>query len=290
MNALQHTRAAAETAGIDATDMTLIRDGSNAVVRLPHHVVARVGPPGTTASAARQVHVARWLADSGITVVMPLASPPQPTLVDDRPVTWWTELPDHRQSSPAELGTALQALHRLPPPPRPALPPYDGFAGIGERIASARHLDPDDRHWLADRLAQLRRAVDALDLHRTTRVLHGDAWQGNLVVPLTGCDPVLLDLDHVSLGHPAWDLVPLAADHADFARITDADYHSFVTAYGGHDITATPLFRTLADVAELRWTAFVLGKTTNPEARQETRHRIACLRGHAPRPWTWTAF
>lgn len=121
-------------------------------------------------------------------------------------------------------------------------------------------------------------------------MLHGDAWQGNLVVPLAGGEPVLLDLDHVSLGHPAWDLVPLAADHADFARITDADYQSFVTAYGGYDITATALFRTLADVAELHWTAFVLGKATSAEAHREARHRIACLRGNAPRPWTWTAF
>lgn len=289
MNALDHVRAAAETAGIDATDMALLRDGTNAVVRLPGHIVARVGASGSSDNAARQVQVARWLANSGITVVLPLAAPPQPTLVGDRPVTWWTELPEHRHSSPAELGTALQALHRLPPPDHPALPRYDPFAGIGERIANARHLDPDDRHWLADRLAQLRRAVDALDLHHTC-VLHGDAWQGNLVVPLAGGLPVLLDLDHVSLGHPAWDLAPLAADHIDFARITDAEYQSFVTAYGGHDIVATPLFRTLADVEELRWTAFVLGKRTSAEARQETQHRIACLRGNVPRPWTWTAF
>ncbi|MGW7531151.1 hypothetical protein [Amycolatopsis sp. NPDC054798] len=33
-----------------------------------------------------------------------------------------------------------------------------------------------------------------------------------------------------SLGHPAWDLVPLTADHAGFARITDTGYRSFVTA------------------------------------------------------------
>lgn len=290
MNALDHARAAAEAAGIDAGDMALLRDGSNAVVRLPHHVVARVGAPGTSDNAARQVHVARWLADSGIAVVMPLAAPPQPTLVGDRPVTWWTELPEHRHSNPAELGAALQALHRLRPPGQPVLPCYDAFDGIDEGITNARHLDPDDRHWLADRLAQLRRAVDALDLHRTAGVLHGDAWQGNLVVPVGGGEPILLDLDHVSLGHPAWDLAPLAADHVDFARIMDADYRAFVTAYGGHDITATPLFRTLADVEELRWTAFVLGKTASPEALNEARHRISCLRGQVPRPWTWTAF
>ncbi|GAB3397898.1 hypothetical protein GCM10027360_93960 [Amycolatopsis echigonensis] len=43
-------------------------------------------------------------------------------------------------------------------------------------------------------------------------------------MPLAGGDPILLDLDHVSLGHPPWDLAPLAADYTDFARITDADY------------------------------------------------------------------
>jgi hypothetical protein len=34
-----------------------------------------------------------------------------------------------------------------------------------------------------------------------------------------------------------------------------------------------------------------LGKSdTSSKAAQETRHRIACLRGELPRPWTWTAF
>ncbi|WP_425266921.1 phosphotransferase family protein [Amycolatopsis circi] len=197
-------------------------------------------------------------------------------------------LSEHRHSSPAELGAALHALHRLPLPAQLALPSYDAFSGIGERIAHARHLDPDDRRWLTDRLAQLRRAVDALDLHRTTRVLHGDAWQGNLVVPLTGGDPVLLDLDHVSLGHPAWDLVPLAADHA---RLRPHHRHRLplvrrrLRRPRHHRHAALPHTRRRRGTALGRLRA---RQNTSPEAHQEAQHRITCLREVVPRPWTWT--
>src|SRR5699024_6229203 len=120
--------------------------------------------------------------------------------------------------------------------------------------------------------------------------VHGDAWQGNVAVPQTGT-PVLLDLEHVSCGHSDWDLIPIAVDYADFARLTSTDYHDFVAAYGDHDVTATPGFRVLADIQELRWVVFVLGKAANSaHAVREAQHRIACLRGEIPRPWTWTAF
>ena len=120
--------------------------------------------------------------------------------------------------------------------------------------------------------------------------MHGDAWQGNLVVTDDG-SPILLDFDHVSIGHPAWDLIPLAVDHEDFARIDNEDYSAFITAYSGYDVREAPWFRTLADLQELRWTAFVAGKAAhNADAAAEVSHRLACLRGEVPRPWRWTAF
>lgn len=122
-------------------------------------------------------------------------------------------------------------------------------------------------------------------------VIHGDAWQGNLVVPVEGGAPVLLDLDHVGLGPREWDLISLAVDYTDFARITTSDYQDFVDAYGGYDMTTWSGYRTLATIRELRWTAFVLGKATaNPKAAQQVRHRVACLRGEVERPWSWSAF
>jgi hypothetical protein len=58
-------------------------------------------------------------------------------------------------------------------------------------------------------------------------------------------------------------------DCADFARLTNTDFQSIVTAYGGHDVTTTLSYRTLADIHELRWVCFVLSKSgTKRQCRQ----------------------
>lgn len=281
---------AADIAGLDARGATLIREGSNVIYQLPGGIVARIGPETTGDNAARQVTISRWLADAGLAVVRALDDVPQPTIVGRRPVTWWEQLPEHRPARAAELGAVLQALHALDPPTIPQLPRFDPFTGLDGRIGAARHLDIDDRAWLTRRVAVLRDRLGDLRVDEPDRVVHGDAWQGNVAVHDTGI-AVLLDLEHVSLGHPDWDLIPVAVDYADFARLTSRDYHEFVAAYGGYDVTATPGFRVFADIQQLRWVVFVLGKAaTSDRAAHETRHRIACLRGEVPRPWTWTAF
>ncbi|WP_026197874.1 phosphotransferase family protein [Sciscionella marina] len=281
---------AAQLAGVDATNAAMIRDGSNVMYRLPDGIVARIGPEHTHNNAMRQVEVARWLSGAGLAVVRALDDVPQPTMVGTRPVTWWEQLPEHRPATTEELGAVLRSLHALSPPTHPELPHFDPFAGLDERIAAARYVPEDDRNWLARRVEHLREQLDNLRLDQAPGVVHGDAWQGNVAVPETGA-PVLLDLEHVSRGHPDWDLIPVAVDYADFARLTSSDYHDFVAAYGGHDVTTTSAFRDLADIQELRWVVFVLGKAaSSSRAANETRHRIACLRGEIPRPWTWTAF
>lgn len=282
--------SAARIADIDPAGATVIRDGSNVMYRLPAGVVARIGQHGTQTIAARQIAVSRWLADSGLPVVRALDGVPQPTMVDTRPVTWWELLPDHRPATTGELADVLRSLHTLAPPNLLELPRFDPFAGLDERITAATHIPEEDQAWLAHRVGQLREQYRGLHFDEASQVIHGDAWQGNVAVPETG-PPILLDLEHVSLGHPDWDLIPIAVDHVDFARLTTTDYQDFVSAYGGHDVATTHEFRIMADIQELRWVCFVLGKAaSNPHAAQETRHRIACLRGDNPRPWTWAAF
>jgi hypothetical protein len=101
---------------------------------------------------------------------------------------------------------------------------------------------------------------------------------------------VLLDLEAVCAGPVEWDLVSVAVDFTDFARISAADYRSFVAAYG-LDVTTTPEYRLLADIQELRWTAYVIGKAAHDTAAAgEAAHRLACLRGEIPRPWTWNPY
>ncbi|WP_343063714.1 aminoglycoside phosphotransferase family protein [Haloechinothrix aidingensis] len=282
--------AAARLAGLDATGAVVIRDGSNVMYRIPGGIVARIGPSGSQESAGRQVDVSRWLVASGLPVVRAIDYVPQPTMVGNRPVTWWEQLPEHRSATTGELGALLRSLHTLNPPTQPELPSFDPFAGLGERIAEARHVPDQERTWLARRVEDLREQLQQLRLDEAGGVIHGDAWQGNVAVSEVTA-PVLLDLEHVSRGHPDWDLIPVAVDYTDFARLSSADYEDFVTAYGGHDVTATAAFRVLADIQQLRWVIFVLGKAaTSSQAAHETHHRIACLRGDIARPWTWNPF
>jgi hypothetical protein len=281
--------AAARIADLDSTGAELIRDGSNVMYRLPGDVVARIGQSGSQDTARREVLVSRWLTDSGIPVVQTLTDTPQPVVVNGRPVTWWRWLPAHRPATPAELGAVLHGFHALPTPSTLDLPPHDPFANLDRRITDAPGLDRDDRTWLSHRLAQLRKSYQQLPPQGPDRVIHGDAWQGNVAVPESG-PPILLDLEVVSIGRREWDLIQIAVDYTDFARITSEDYHSFVTAYGGYDVTKTRSFRILADIQELRWVCFALSKAdTCAEAAEQARHRIACIRGDLPRPWSWTA-
>jgi len=281
--------AAAAQAGVAADGAELIRDGSNALYRLPGDIVARVGPVGSRAVAEKEAAVSRWLNDSGVHAARLIGGVGQPTVVADRPVTWWVLIPPHRPATPGELGAVLRELHALPVPDHLHLPEVDPLAGVADRIDAAASLPTEDRVWLSAHLASVAERLSRLPAGLPRCVVHGDAWQGNIAVPDDG-RPVLLDLEDTAVGRPEWDLISLAVDHVDFARITDEDYDAFRRAYGGADVTTWPGFRVLADAQELRWTAFALSKAdTSDAARQQSRHRIACLRGEVDRPWSWSA-
>lgn len=280
---------AAAVAGVDISGALLLRNGAHAIFELRDGIVARIGNPHTAEAAHRELQISKWLNASGIPTVEAVESLAQPLIIDDCSVTWWRLIPDHRPATPAELGAALSRLHTLDPPPIFDLLEYQPFAGIHTRINTTTTLTDEVREWLIQHYATLRQRYDRLAPTYRRSVVHGDAWQGNLVVPPSGI-PVFLDLDKVSLGRPEWDLVQLAVDYTDFTRLTTVGYRSFVDAYGGCDITAEPEFRIFADIQELRWATFVLGLShRDPSVRNEAGHRIACLRGRVPMPWTWNA-
>jgi hypothetical protein len=281
--------AAARIAGLDSSGAELIRDGSNVMYRLPGRVVARIGRRNSEDTARLEVLMSEWLTAAGLPVVKALRDLPQPVVVSARPVTWWELLPEHRPATPAELGSVLRAFHALPEPDVPRLPPHDPFANLDQRIVDAATLSPGDRTWLREHLTQLRLRFRQLPSTQPMQMIHGDAWQGNVAVAHS-TPPILLDLEMVSIGRREWDLVQIAVDYTDFARIDAEEYHSFVAAYGGYDVTTTPSYRTFADLQELRWVCFALSKAAvRPDAARQVRHRIACIRGDRPRPWTWEA-
>ncbi|WP_036536987.1 phosphotransferase [Nocardia cyriacigeorgica] len=280
---------AADVAGLDASTATPLRTGAHTIFELEDGIIARIGSPGRADTARRELRISHWLNDSGVPTVEAEETLPQPIIVEDRPVTWWRLIPNHRAATPAELGSALARLHVLDPPTTFELPEYQPLAGVAERITTATTISQDDKQWLTRHYTAIHRRYEQLPPTNRRSVIHGDAWQGNLVVPPSGT-PIFLDLDKVSIGRPEWDLVQLAVDHTDFTRLGADDYHSFVTAFGGYDMTTTPEFRVYADIQELRWTAFAISLShQNPAAAAEAAHRIACLRGRFPKPWIWNA-
>ncbi|RKE20508.1 aminoglycoside phosphotransferase family protein [Streptomyces sp. TLI_171] len=266
----------------------LIRAGENTLWRLPGKVVVRVGREGQVPAAHKELAVARWLRRHGVPAVRPLDRPPEPVEVHGRPVTFWHELPPHRPGRPVELAAALRTLHRLPPPIHP-LDRLDPFVRLPARIDGAATLDRPQRRWLHARLAELRTAWHELALpQRPLRVVHGDAWSGNLAVADDAA--YLLDFERTALGPPEWDLVTTAVGHYSFGALPARAYAEFCTAYGA-DVTEWPGYPVLAAVRELRLTCYALQQAdADLRHRAQAHYRLACLRGeHGPRPWGWTA-
>ncbi|WP_394614545.1 phosphotransferase family protein [Lentzea sp. JNUCC 0626] len=283
------------TAGVATEGATLVRDGSNIIYRLRDGVVARIGRPGTEATARLEIQVSNWLQQRSFPAVRAAPALPQPTVIGDRPITWWNLLPEHRSATTAELGSTLRRLHNLPVPDNFMLPEVDPFKGLESRISSATILSEVDRKWLTSMLEGLRVEHSHLPEGLPPTAIHGDAWQGNLAVPQLPSgespDPILLDFENFGIGRPEWDLISVAVDRTDFERISADEYEAFVRSYGGYDATAWQGYRTLASIRELRWTCFILDKANSSQhAKTEAQHRISCLRGEIPRPWQWKAF
>ncbi|APU21266.1 phosphotransferase family protein [Actinoalloteichus sp. GBA129-24] len=203
-------------------------------------------------------------------------------------MTFWQELPPHRHGTPTEVAGALRLLHSMPTPTEFTLPPLTPFIRLEERITAVTRSD--DQAWLRQHLISLRTRYAELTVGLPHRVLHGDAWKGNVVSTDDG-QVVLLDLERCSVGPPEWDLVSTAIKHTSFAWITIGDYQDFCRSYG-HDVTTSTSFELLRDIRELRMTCYAAQHANeHPPARTEAGHRIDCLRGrHGARPWAWNPF
>jgi aminoglycoside phosphotransferase (APT) family kinase protein len=276
-------RASAQ-AGVDAAGAQIIRASENVLYRLSGHIVARVGRRGTVAAAEREIKIATWLRDHDFPAVRPVAKLDQPQMVEGIPVTFWEELPAHRQGRMSELALLLRQLHQLPAPAGFDPGQLAPLIRVRERIESATIVNEQEREWLRERAERLAHEWATLPVGLPQCVVHGDAWVGNVAVTEDGI-AVLLDFERCALGPPEWDLVHSAIKFTSFGW-AEGQYEEFVAAYG-YDVTTYQGFRALRDIRELRMTTFALqcaleDSTYAPEARL----RLDCLRGkHGPRPW-----
>ncbi|MGB3442220.1 MAG: aminoglycoside phosphotransferase family protein [Actinophytocola sp.] len=278
-------QVACQMVGLDSRQAELIRLGENAIYRLPGQVVIRVGRRGQLASAVKEVNVARWLESVGVPAVQVVPDVDQPVDVDDRPVTFWRELPPHEHGTPSQVAQALRRLHAVPRPAAFDLPPIAPFVRLEERIGSATALSDEDRAWMRTHLEELQERYARIPAGLPHCVVHGDAWVGN-VVSTSDDRTVFLDLERAAIGPPEWDLIHTAIKRSSFAWITAEQYGQFCKIYG-NDVADWSGFGLLRDIREFRMTCMAV-QVASADAvyREQAAHRLACIRGRkGPRPW-----
>jgi len=283
-------QVAADRAGLSTAGVEIIKIGDNALYRLPNHIVARVSRPGRTSAAFKEIAVARWLERLEVPAVHALDRINQPIRVEDRCITFWHELPPHRSATTRQIAAVLRVLHTAPPPDDFLLPVLNPFVGLTERLDAACSLNRSEHSWLVQRIQVLRETYERFSYDRDrTRVVHGDAHDGNIVT-VDGGSVVLLDLEWAAVGPPEWDLVSIAVENDSATWCPDDDYAEFVEGYG-EDVRDWPHYEMIRGIHELRMTCYVAELSNDqPAAREETTFRIDCLRGvHGARPWPWKA-
>ncbi len=174
---------------------------------------------------ARQLSVAAHSTDG--LLLAPL-SPAPVVAPDGRAITLWPRVevlsPDDSEFPWAEAGDLLARLHGHR---APGLQSHGGRARLARTIQTARQLnDP----VAADLLSSLAlRLLRSWPEERRAALVHGDFHLGQLGRSPAG-DLVLLDIDDVGVGEPAWDLGRPAGFHA--AGLLDFhDWAAFVDAY-----------------------------------------------------------
>ncbi|MDN3061312.1 aminoglycoside phosphotransferase family protein [Streptomyces sp. SRF1] len=276
---------ACASVGLDATAAEPVRLAENQIWKLPgQQVILRVARAGQLATASREVRVAHWLADNGVPAVRPL-DVDQPVVVEEQPVTFWVELPEHKHGTATDVAILLKTLHSLPKPDI-ALGYLDPFVRVSERMAAATAISRDDAQWLHGLHQELAVAWAERPTGMRDCAVHGDAWPGNLVRTATG--PLMMDLERFSVGPPEWDLVSTAVRRMTTGAVSAEEYHEFCEAYGA-DVTEWHGYQALAGIRELRMVTYALQHAaSNPAWGGQAQYRIDCLRGrYGPRPWEW---
>jgi hypothetical protein len=269
--------------GVSCAEPVVVRNGSNILVHLaPSPVVARVASltarvrPEVTATLAKDLAVAGYLANRGAPVVAPSTElPVGPHQYDGHSLTFWTYVEHERDHvcQPAELGPLLADLHaelRDFPGELPAVPPLD-VPEILAFLDGEPLLSDDDRAALVQDSALL---TDTLTGMTPAVPLHGDAHPGNLMYTRHG--PVWTDFEDAWRGPVGWDLACLA----ETGRL---DGRAAVAGYPGAPDERVPAQCVAArQVQSIVWTLVFLRCFPDPARQDDFVRLLAKWRGQRP--------
>jgi hypothetical protein len=225
----------------DDPDTTLADRPDATVVRHAGTVAKAHAADADPAGLALRVTVAARLP--GI-LLPPLG--PAPVDLHGRLVTFWpygTPVdPEDPAAAPWEAAATLLArLHRTPAPV--AVPPMRGPAKAARAVARLRaaaphHPDTPPVLHAWDTLPAWAR--DEAAMPDTATLCHGDLHLGQLIRHPAPSGPwLLIDVDDLGTGVPAWDLARPAAWYA-CGLLPSEDWHRFLTAYRAAGGPAVP--------------------------------------------------
>lgn len=278
---------ACRDADLDGRGATLMRLGENALYQLASvPVVVRIARTRDYwENAKKEVAVARWLADAGVSAGRLAALADQPRFVGGHPVTFWEFIPGNvaMPSDIGALGKALRKVHGLPAPTSFRLPTTEILSRIRPRLASAPVPD-EDKTLLLDRCDQLGREIEQLRFPFAECAIHGDAHIKNLMITDEG--PVLIDFENFSWGHPEWDLSMTATEYVTAGWWTAEQYAEFVKAYG-YDVRDWDGFSTLRATHEIKMTTWIMQNVNHSDdIAAEYKARMHTIRtGEVDQRW-----
>lgn len=278
---------ACQKVGLNPDDASLIRLGENALFRLvTASVVVRIARGmDYWVSAAKEVNVARWLADERFPAAELFETNGQPLDVSGHPVTFWRFI-NGEVGTPDDvgrLGTLLRKLHGLPAPSSFELKRVDILGRVEPRVAKAP-VPGADKEMLLGRCEELREEIAALQFPLAETAIHGDAHIGNLMT--RSGTPMLIDFENFAWGQPEWDLSMTATEYVSAGWWSADQYAEFAKAYG-FDVIGWEGFDTLRATHEIKMTTWIMQNVDqSPDIAAEYEKRIHTIRtGKADQPW-----
>ncbi|HEY4277262.1 MAG TPA: aminoglycoside phosphotransferase family protein [Conexibacter sp.] len=285
--ALAAAVATARGLGLRVGEPVVLKDGCSLLVHLrPAPVVARVAT-GTglvrdgDGWLAREVAVARFLADAGEAVVAPSRElPPGPHHRDGFALSFWEHVPATAAGLPDayEAGRRLRSCHAALlgfPGELPRMGALEEARAIVERLSAHSFATPADLDLLRATGDRAAARVAALDL--PLQPIHGDAHLHNVIQ--TAERPMWNDWEDAFLGPTAWDLACLYAPLPPFGTHDPARAGQAYRGYGAP--VHADILRAL--VGARRFQMLVWGIVLamgRPEQRAWVDEQLAWLRAH----------